>query len=426
MTDKPQKYRDMTVPACLWLGLFPLLHGGTYSSLTLDKWRIMAVLAGLTLAWFAAQQIRSRRPLRPGLPQGLLLLLLGWMLLSSLLSPLGRKVCWLGTSARREGLAAQGIYGLLFLCFSLSSVRWRPVLCAAFGGVVLFAALSAAQILGANPFGLYPEGLSYATNPEFLSSIGNIDMSTGYLLLSAGCFLSACLSRAFSRPLRILCAGGFLVCVVLIGVMGVQFGALTLSLLLVFAVSRRLPGAWRFLLPLFLLAVFLLLLYFFPPESGGLWELREVLAGRPADSFGSNRLGVWRHTLSLCLQRPLLGGGADTFASRFTAYLSQNGLSLPAFQGTVALPVRFDTPHNEYLALWVNSGLPALLLYGALAAFALRKKRQPVAAAGVFCYMVQAFFSFSVCLLAPMFWVVFGLACSREPCPCRPLPGREP
>ena len=30
--------------------------------------------------------------------------------------------------------------------------------------------------------------------------------------------------------------------------------------------------------------------------------------------------------------------------------------------------------------------------------------------AAVLCYAVQAFFSFSVCLVAPMFWVVLGLS----------------
>ena len=39
----------MTLSACLWLGLFPLLQGGTYTHITLDKWHIMLYLSAFTL-----------------------------------------------------------------------------------------------------------------------------------------------------------------------------------------------------------------------------------------------------------------------------------------------------------------------------------------------------------------------------------------
>ncbi len=34
--------------------------------------------------------------------------------------------------------------------------------------------------------------------------------------------------------------------------------------------------------------------------------------------------------------------------------------------------------------------------------------------AAVLCYAVQAFFSFSVCIVAPMFWVTLGLSLQKE------------
>ena len=33
----PRRGYGMTLSACLWLGLFPLLQGGTYYHITLDK-----------------------------------------------------------------------------------------------------------------------------------------------------------------------------------------------------------------------------------------------------------------------------------------------------------------------------------------------------------------------------------------------------
>ena len=45
----PHRGYGMTLSACLWLGLFPLLQGGTYYSITHDKLRIMQDLSAVTL-----------------------------------------------------------------------------------------------------------------------------------------------------------------------------------------------------------------------------------------------------------------------------------------------------------------------------------------------------------------------------------------
>ena len=63
MTEKPQKNRDLTLPACLWLGLFPLLHLGSYATLTRDKWFWMLALTAVTLACFIWSLVSARRPL---------------------------------------------------------------------------------------------------------------------------------------------------------------------------------------------------------------------------------------------------------------------------------------------------------------------------------------------------------------------------
>ena len=58
MQSVQPKYRiGMTVAACLWLGLFPLLQGGTYAHITYDKWVIMLILTGVTLLCFCIDLI---------------------------------------------------------------------------------------------------------------------------------------------------------------------------------------------------------------------------------------------------------------------------------------------------------------------------------------------------------------------------------
>ena len=123
---------------------------------------------------------------------------------------------------------------------------------------------------------------------------------------------------------------------------------------------------------------------------------------------------------------------SDTFNLRFNRFIAANSLVIPTEQNGVPLPSIFDTPHNEYIAHLINHGLPAMLLFIALIAsaafFRRRAPRIPKApkpredrlkslspwAAAVLCYAVQAFFSFSVPLVAPMFWVIMGICVGED------------
>lgn len=427
----------MTVAACLWTGLFPLLQFGTYSHITADKWIIMLALTAFTLI---AAVCEVPGPLRPAgsfsrarkTILAVFALLTLWMMLSCLLSPLGSDSWWIGASARREGLFTQLCYMLLFLVFSFSRVRQEPVILSAAAGVLVFCAVVLFQRSGINVFGLYPAGRSYATTPEFQGTIGNVDMDTGYLVLLCGLFLPALQQprRREENPpaarrilFRITVLAGLAAAVYLVISMDVQFGAITLAVLAVTAVLRFIPRRWRIPFIILLVILALLFVWFFPGSSGGLWELHEIMHGRPQLSFGSNRVAVWVYSVGLAQESLLIGGGSDTFEIRFNQYINENGLAIPTHQGDLALPHYFDNPHNEYIAHLVNHGLPAMLLFAALllllvflrprtAGFRSDSQLTPCAAA-VLCYAVQAFFAFSVCLVAPVFWVIAGI-CAAE------------
>ena len=433
----------MTCCACLWLGLFPLLQFGTYSAITSDKWGIMLMLAVLTPAGILFARPENRRTAAPSsvrLPVIIALLLAGWILVSCLASPYTYREWVIGASSRREGLLTQLCYLGLFFMFASVRVRRRPVLFSAAAGTAVFFLVVMLQRAGINVFGLYPGGLSYARAREFQGTIGNIDMDTGYLCLMAALFLTEityALPRvpAFRGKARLLPLGYLLflclalgLAVFLIVTMDVQFGLLTLLALGVITLLRFVPPRLRHPLLAILLVLALILVWFWPGEAGGAWELKEILHGRAQLSFGSNRLGVWLFSLQLAPHQWIAGSGPDTFVKSFNGFLAENGLSLPDRQGNIPLQAFFDNPHNEYIAHLINHGLPAMLLFIALilsAVFfrrrrsgshikkaALREDRfralSPWAAA-VLCYAVQAFFSFSVCLVAPMFWVVLGI-----------------
>lgn len=512
----------MTVCACLWLGLFPLLQGGTYTQLTYHKWVYMLVLAGVTLAGAAAVRFSRRRKAAPA-PRGRVLrvpvlaaaALALWILLSCLASSFGADRWLIGTSLRREGLVTQLCYLALFFLFSFARVKRKPVVICASAGVILFFAVVLLQRSGFNALGLYPDGRSFETVPDFQGTTGNIDMGNGYLCLVAGllageitlCCPSAARSalllfssesasgsgeqhmpkRALRQAKRdaaarleyvlfLLVSLG--VTVFLVVTMDTEAGKITLAVLAVITLLQWIPRKWRLPVFLVLLVIIFAVVWFWPAQSGGVFELHEALHGRTKLSFGNNRIAVWVYSLALARGRLWTGNGSDTFEPVFreyTAGLESIGLRVPAFRDDLVplpesfgeyldtnhlsflkplfreyleqagrdadpaapdrtlIPASFDMPHSEYIGHLVNHGLPAMLLFVALilsAVFCRRKKRTGPApadpsgdrshmlspwAVAVLCYAVQAVFSFSICIVAPMFWVVLG-ACAGD-CP---------
>ena len=436
---QPKYGYGMTLSACLWLGLFPLLHGGTYSRLTHDKWVIMLTLCGVTLACFLFDRVlhpllRKARPDPAGadglqvsppgakgtrlLPLLLAAALLLWTVLSCLFSRYGADTWWLGGSARYEGLLTEFCYFALFFCFFFSRVRLKPVLFSAAAGVAVFFTVVMIQRSGGNPFGLYPENTGFATHYEFQGTIGNIDMGTGYLLLLASLFLYGLIPSCFKdrKGVAAVLLLSLLITLFLIVTMGVQFGLISLGVLFLVTLLRFLPKKVRLPLLILLLVLALLVVWFWPGQGGGLWELHEILHGRTRLSFGSDRVAVWSYSLMLARENLLFGGGSGTFRDRFNQYLSDHQLAIPAEQDGIPLPNYFDNPHNVYIAWLTDHGLPAALLFLALLFISVFRRREgclpllsPCSAA-VLCYAVQAFFSFSVCIVAPIFWVVLGLS----------------
>lgn len=448
----------MTAAACIWLGLFPLLQAGTYAHITHDKWIIMLILTGVTLLCFLTdmiavpliRRIRSRNtqcdigdageasPRRSMVPVILASGLLLWTVLSCFLSPYDPNICLLGEGTRYEGLISQLCYFTLFYLFFFSRVSRKPLLISTAAGVLVFLIIVVLQRAGGNPLGLYPSGRSYSTNPEFQGTIGNIDMNTGYLLIVSGIllygfcdpFIIPGTSKLSFRldakkewkklSVAVICLIGLIISIYLIISMDVQFGVIGLAVLFLFSFLRFLPAKWRLPLLILLIVLALLAVWFWPGYGGGLWELHEILHGRTRLSFGSNRIAVWAYCLGFAKEHLFFGGGSGAFRIYFNQYLSDNSLVIPTEQDGLQLPAFFDTAHNEYIAQLTDHGLPAALLFLALILVALFRRREgwfpclSSCSAAVLCYAVQAFFSFSVCIVAPMFWVVLALSFSEE------------
>ena len=193
--------------------------------------------------------------------------------------------------------------------------------------------------------------------------------------------------------------------------MEVRFGLLTIGVLIVWTLIRFLPK--KLWLPALLLVVALALVFvwYYPGESiSTLHELHEIMHGHIDYNYGTERVGVWIYCGKLISEGEYLltGTGPDTFALRFNDFLSRYFEEHPDAH---RLRYYYDSPHNEYIALVLNCGIPALLLFLVLViggCFGRPEWRDSVLA-----YCVQALLSFPVCLVTPMFWAVNGMAWSR-------------
>ena len=184
---------------------------------------------------------------------------------------------------------------------------------------------------------------------------------------------------------------------------------LALAVVLKHRPGPAMPVGWIAALAAVLVMAGFAVVYFAAfPENHFLWQLQEILHGRPQDAFGSERIGIWRITLEMNEGNRLWGTGPDTFLFAMDQYLRVTGQSLTQ---------RFDAPHNLLLGVLSNNGLPALVMFIVLCGGAkvqgLRRAGKDasvmplvLAAAG---YMIQGMFTFSICLVTPMFWAALGL-----------------
>lgn len=471
-----------TVLACLWLGLFPLLSGGTYAHITHDKWVIALVLGGgSTAAGLASRILRQRSDLcNPVRWLGAAFFL--WMGATAFLgsqaglkNAAGELIVWIG-AGRYEGMATQLCYFAVFLALSAMPPRARETGLFAALGLLFFTAVVTLQYLDVNALGLYPMGRSIHTNYEFQGTIGNIDMGSGYVMIVAPLLLGSFLTcKTRWSPLLL---AGWLAGVLLELAMQVQGGVLAMSLvslaavglmlaqpqtrrhglialggallcvafrlmlclpwldvgdalalvpnvrclipavpgvlLILLGVLHRKPGralrcrtAVCIVLAILLAAIVLTAVLPIPSTAGGLYEAHELLNGRPDDAYGSWRIGVWRHTLHLAGENPIFGLGPDAFYPTLGTHLTAEKATLGE---------NFDNPHNMYLAILVNNGIPGLLLFLALliGAFVRALRRGDdlgcMLSLSILGYAAQGFFSFSICLVTPMFWAVLGAA----------------
>lgn len=152
----------------------------------------------------------------------------------------------------------------------------------------------------------------------------------------------------------------------------------------------------------------LLILYFVNFKSGILYEMHELLHGNFNDEFGTYRIFLWKRTLNLIPQYPILGSGPDTFAIRFMSKYSSDVAAI----GPLTIN---DTAANVYLTMLINLGIVGLLSYLTFIFFQLKEgikkmnNYSSILLIAIVCYLIQDFFNLSLVIVSPIFWLLMAL-----------------
>lgn len=417
------------------LSVFPLYWGGGYPNITVPKAYFAYIVTGVWIAaalvMCAVGALRHERfcvLLRPIHWTMAVFLLLA--AISALLSPWWQSTL-LGAPTtngrpRFDGFATLVCYGAIFFGVSLLAQPKRSYIWVMTGAAVISCAIAAVQLLGADPFGLYPEGTNYYSkyidyNGAFLGTMGNVGLMGQYLcVVTPLAFVTGLRSkrrweRVYLLASSALCLAILLLCQAEAAYVGVLVCALVgVPVLLPSKRSRRI--AWICVAALVLAGA--IIVWFWPGQSGTVWEASRILHGDIRNEFGSHRIEIWRGTLELVPERLWFGGGPGTLGERidisWSRYIEQIGSTRTAV---------VSNAHNVYLAYLVNNGvlgLAAYLLCIACSAVTWLKGRfrgDYIGAAGcaLLCCMVQDFFCVVLFVAAPVMWVIWGLMESREP-----------
>lgn len=350
--------------------------------------------------------------------QKLILLYLLFTIISTALSQY--KDIALSGGTRFEGLFTIMLYCLSFLFISMYVKPSKNYVYIFAVSMTIFCCISIIQLLGYNPFNLYPEGYNYYDgnikySDFYIGTVGNIGFASALLCLAIPIFFVGIIRFNEKRkyflliPL-ILCITVLFAIKVQAGILGVIVGTI---LFLPFVLNIK-PKVRKiiFLIILLFIVMSIIFIWFYDfNEIGTFYELHELLHGNFENEYGTGRIYIWKNVVKLIPEKLLFGGGPDTLSKRMTThferYNNELGLTIYAL---------IDAAHNEYLNIFVNQGLLALVCYLLALVFeaimVIKKSENTdvmMYGGAMLCYSIQAFFGIGMCIISIFFWLTWGL-----------------
>lgn len=336
--------------------------------------------------------------------------------LSTILSPY-RQWAWIGMS-RYEGMLTIGLYCGAFLCVSVFARPTKRLWTIFAISMIAFCVICILQMMGYNPFWLYPDGLTYFDANKlyagiYLGTIGNADLIASLLCLVIPVFLFKSINGHWKLDTLMIIA--FVLSVIVLIWMDIKAGLIGIAVGVWFSLPKLFPfppKARRYLWLTVGIGAFLVLVIIWAfPFNGILYEANQLLHGNWDNQFGSGRVYIWKEVLQRIPKQFLFGSGPDTMMAAGIAGFGFTGETGQTF-GTFV-----DTAHNEYLNVLFHQGVFAMLSFVAILMTCIGKwLRQDKwdrsitgLGCGILCYCIQAMFGLSMCMTAGVFWVMLGM-----------------
>lgn len=328
--------------------------------------------------------------------------------------------------SRNEGFITHGIYmlTLLFSCFFGRIKNWHIYL---FGAVcIVFSLLCFVQVAGYNPFMLYPEGYNYhdayvAYSGEYVGTIGNADLVSAFLSMASSLFFALVFTEKGIKKtmVAIFFTFSFLALLLIKVAAGIlAFFAFLLLFFPLYAYSKH-KNWFRRILTAEVVVIFLGIIIFYVwdfGKSGTFYDIHLLLHGNLTPRSGSGRIHIYSQVISKIPDHFWFGTGPDSMAmwelEGFSKYIESLGQTVTR---------GIDVAHSEYLNILAQQGFVSFIFFVALIIYCIitffkeeKNIKNIVLVSPAFAYLIQAFFGFSMCLVAPIFWTFIGMMTRKK------------
>ncbi len=330
------------------------------------------VLAGVVLGAGAYLRGRSGAARAGSILDRPILLLLAVAILSTIFS-VDRFVSFFPSTRRGEGLVVFAVYLLMALGAARLSVRGAAlVIGTALGSGTLIGLIAVAQYYGVDPAAW--AGFEPVTQAQFYGAAGappgsgplygvrshatlaNPVFLGGYVVL----LLPLAVQRVLTAPRRWwlpLIAVAALYGALIASQTRAAWIAAAIAGLVLIGRTRGTAPARRRLTVLALVAVCVTVTMPLTQPKAAL-SRRAASTLNPGDAALAERIYLWKNTLPLIAQRPVLGWGFSTLLGRFPDLGSADYVRVYGWHA-----VGIDTPHNELLHMAYSIGLIGLAAY---------------------------------------------------------------
>lgn len=327
----------------------------------------------------------------------------------------------IGEPNRHDGLLTLAAGVLLFYTtarFLDSWVKVRAFLVAGVTSALIISLYGIIQHFGLDP--VLEMGIPWYAGTRAFSTLGWPLWLAAYLTLMIGAALALYFrtEARWERGLWLAAMALMSACWLYTYSRGPMLGVAAALPVILFLAHRRLGTVRPLLMPLAVMVAAVLTAHALSPHSGAILGRFDAanLAATPeeipegGDLSVTTRLLMWRDTIPVIAERPLLGHGPDNFAGPFKRH---EGEDLRAFFPNGET---IDKAHNEFLQVAATTGLLGLAAYLWVFVSYFRRAYKsggwPLLAlsGGVLAYILQLQTAFTTIGIGVTFWAILGVS----------------